>query len=79
MIKWKNIPEDIEKYLGFVYKITNLKNGKFYIGQKKYFKIDKKKVKILGMRPLVFGLVAVGLVIGTIVTVNYIKKGKKVA
>ncbi len=35
MIKWKYwdtyAPED---YLGFVYKITNLTNGKFYIGKK---------------------------------------------
>lgn len=32
-------PED---YLGFVYKITNLTNSKFYIG-KKYFWFSKKK------------------------------------
>ena len=32
-------PED---YLGFVYKITNLTDGKFYIG-KKYFWYNKKK------------------------------------
>lgn len=32
-------PED---YLGFVYKIKNLTNGKFYIG-KKYFWYNKKK------------------------------------
>ena len=31
-----------ENYLGFVYKITNLTNGKFYIG-KKYFWFNKKK------------------------------------
>ena len=43
MTKWNYInnynPED---YLGFVYKITNLTNGKFYIG-KKYFWYNKKK------------------------------------
>ena len=43
MIKWKYWdnynPED---YLGFVYKITNLTNGKFYIG-KKFFWYNKKK------------------------------------
>jgi len=43
MIKWNYWdlynPED---YLGFVYKITNLTNGKFYIG-KKYFWYNKKK------------------------------------
>ena len=41
--KWKYWdsynPED---YLGFVYKITNLTNGRFYIG-KKYFWYNKKK------------------------------------
>ena len=31
-----------ENYLGFVYRITNLTNGKFYIG-KKYFWHNKKK------------------------------------
>ena len=31
-----------EVYLGFVYKITNLTDGKFYIG-KKYFWFNKKK------------------------------------
>ncbi len=43
MIKWNYWdnynPED---YLGFVYKITNLTNGKFYIG-KKFFWYNKKK------------------------------------
>jgi hypothetical protein len=43
MTKWSYInnynPED---YLGFVYKITNLTNGRFYIG-KKYFWYNKKK------------------------------------
>ena len=33
---------DPEDYLGFVYKITNLTDGKFYIG-KKYFWFNKKK------------------------------------
>ena len=43
MIKWKYWelynPKD---YLGFVYKITNKINGKFYIG-KKFFWYNKKK------------------------------------
>lgn len=43
MNKWlywdKYDPKD---YLGFVYKITNLTDGKFYIG-KKYFWFNKKK------------------------------------
>ena len=42
-MKWnywdKLNPED---YIGFVYKITNLTDGKFYIG-KKYFQYNKKK------------------------------------
>lgn len=33
---------DPEDYIGFVYKITNLTNSKFYIG-KKYFWYNKKK------------------------------------
>jgi hypothetical protein len=33
---------DPEDYIGFVYKITNLANSKFYIG-KKYFWYNKKK------------------------------------
>jgi hypothetical protein len=43
IIKWKYWelynPKD---YLGFVYKITNITNGRFYIG-KKYFWYNKKK------------------------------------
>jgi len=43
MIKWQYGEEySPENYLGFVYKITNLTNGKFYIG-KKYFWFNKKK------------------------------------
>lgn len=43
MIKWQYGEEyNPENYLGFVYKITNLTNGKFYIG-KKYFWYNKKK------------------------------------
>jgi len=37
MTKWTNLPEDIKDYLGFIYKITNLTNNKFYIGQKKFW------------------------------------------
>jgi hypothetical protein len=41
--KWQYGEEfNPENYLGFVYKITNLTNGKFYIG-KKYFWFNKKK------------------------------------
>lgn len=34
---WNNVPEKIEDYLGFVYLIENLSNGKMYIGQKKFW------------------------------------------
>ena len=33
--KWHNSVENIEDYLGFIYKIEHYKTGKFYIGQKK--------------------------------------------
>ena len=38
------LPENVnlEEYVGFVYKITNLKNNKYYIG-KKFFWYNKKK------------------------------------
>lgn len=38
------IPKDFEENppLGFVYKITNLENNKFYIGQKKIQKVEKR-------------------------------------
>ena len=43
MTKWNYWDEyNPEDYLGFVYKITNLTDGKFYIG-KKYFWYNKKK------------------------------------
>ena len=44
MIKWKyeeNI--DPEKFVGFVYKITELDTEKKYIGIKKFWEIEKKK------------------------------------
>ena len=43
MSKWQYGEEfNPENYFGFVYKITNLTNGKFYIG-KKFFWYNKKK------------------------------------
>lgn len=43
MNKWQYGEEyNPENYFGFVYKITNLTNGKFYIG-KKFFWYNKKK------------------------------------
>lgn len=31
---WIGVPKDISKYQGFVYRITNLMNGRMYIGKK---------------------------------------------
>jgi len=45
MSDWENVPEDISEYQGFIYRITNLKTGMYYIG-KKFFK--SKRV----MKPL---------------------------
>ena len=38
------LPEDFEENppMGFVYRIENKKNGKFYIGQKKIIKVEKR-------------------------------------
>ena len=37
MPEWENIPDDISDYYGFVYRIINIKTGKFYIGKKFFF------------------------------------------
>jgi hypothetical protein len=34
---WTNIPSNIYKYVGFVYIIENIINGRYYIGQKKFW------------------------------------------
>jgi hypothetical protein len=34
MPEWEGITSDILNHYGFVYKITNIKNGKYYIGKK---------------------------------------------
>ena len=43
MSDWINIPEDISKYQGFIYRITNLKTGKYYIGKKFYWRRIRRK------------------------------------
>jgi len=40
---WEGVIKDIDKYTGFVYIITNISNQRYYIGQKKFWKIEKKK------------------------------------
>ena len=42
MSEWIGIPDNYEHYQGFVYVITNLKNNKKYIGQKSFWRIEKK-------------------------------------
>jgi hypothetical protein len=42
---WINEPKDINDYVGFVYIIKNEINGRYYIGQKKYW--SKLKLKPL--------------------------------
>lgn len=37
MNNWIGIPENIEEFTGFVYIIKNYRNGRYYIGQKKFW------------------------------------------
>ena len=43
-VKWSNLAENIslEDYIGFVYKITHIPTGKYYIGKKFFWKILKR-------------------------------------
>lgn len=41
----KEVSDEIEEYIGFVYLITNLESGKKYIGKKLFKSIRTKKVK----------------------------------
>jgi len=41
MTDWENMPDNIKDYQGFVYIIWNNIKGKYYIGQKTFWKIDK--------------------------------------
>jgi len=45
MSSWKNPPKNINDYQGFVYKIINKLNGKYYIGKKFFW--SKKTLKPL--------------------------------
>jgi len=45
MNEWKGLREDYKDYLGFVYRITNTTNGKYYIGLKLFY--HKKTLKPL--------------------------------
>lgn len=42
MSDWKNVPDDISVYYGFVYEIKNTINDRKYIG-KKFFFVEYKK------------------------------------
>ena len=48
-MKWQNIPKNIKKYQGFIYKITNLKTDKFYLG-KKFFWSKKVRQPLKGRK-----------------------------
>ncbi len=37
-MEWKDVPEDLEPWVGMVYLIENLENGKKYIGKKLFWK-----------------------------------------
>ena len=43
MSGWTNIPENIEEYQGFIYIITSLRDNKYYIGKKNFWRIQKLK------------------------------------
>ena len=45
MVTWINKPKSIEKYMGFVYRITNLETNMIYIGSKQFWFKKKHKVK----------------------------------
>lgn len=37
-MKWINVPKDIENYFGFIYCITNMLDGRQYVGKKFFWK-----------------------------------------
>jgi len=42
-MKWTNIPENYDDYVGFVYLITEKDTGMKYIGLTRFWSVDKKK------------------------------------
>jgi len=42
-IVWKNVPENIDEYIGFLYEIKEISSGMKYFGIKKYWKTNKTK------------------------------------
>jgi hypothetical protein len=40
---WLNFPEEPEKYIGFIYIIENIPEGKYYIGKKQLLKKTRLK------------------------------------
>lgn len=42
MSEWSNVPSNVEDYVGFIYLITNITNGKKYIGKKFYWRKLKR-------------------------------------
>ena len=49
MKSWNNIPKNIEEYFGFTYLITNLVDGRLYIGRK-FFKKKQTKPPLKGRK-----------------------------
>lgn len=41
---WIGINPNPKKYFGFIYLITNLTNGKMYIGRKQFYRYRKRKI-----------------------------------
>lgn len=45
MTPWSSVPDDIEPYFGFIYRITNRVNGMQYIGKKQFWSLTRVAVK----------------------------------
>ena len=43
MSDWVGVPDDISKYIGYVYIIRNTINDRLYVGKKLFFKTVRKK------------------------------------